>query len=195
MAVTEWVSAIAVTERWPLAVKKRVLMILTPETQTPGEMSGPQSEIISSYYLLQDSGFEVVLATPAEEVPWTWRESSERSIPSPSHRRLHEDQVAQDAFADMLTLQQICVDDFAAAICIGASIVSPTAGGPHHASKLANAMLAAGKPVVAIASADILHPVPASEGLLIVSSSKDAHLQATRALIGLIASRDQRHGA
>ena len=54
---------------------------------------------------------------------------------------------AQDAFADMLAIQQICVDDFAAAICIGTSIVPSKAGGPHDAPTLANAMLAAGKPV------------------------------------------------
>jgi hypothetical protein len=175
-------------------MKKRVLMILTPETQNRGEVSGSQGGIISSYYLLEDSGFEVVLAAPAEEVPWTWREG-EQSFPSPSQRRLHEDQVAQDAFADMLTLQQLCVDDFAAAICIGTSIVSPVAGEPHHALKVANAMLAAGKPVAAIAGADVLHPIPTGEGLLIVGSSKNAHLQATRALICLIASGDQSHVA
>jgi hypothetical protein len=46
------------------------------------------------------------------------------------------------------------------------SIVSPAAGGPHHASKLANAMLAAGKPVVAIASADISPSRPRQRGFV-----------------------------
>jgi len=144
---------------------------------------------------LKDSGFEVVLAAPTEETPWTWRDSNRQDAPSPNHHRLREDQVAQDAFADMLALQQVCIDDFAAAICIGTSIVPLTAGGPHDASTLANAMLAAGKPVALIANADVLDPIPAGKGLLIVGSSKHAHLQATRALIHLMEPRDQPHGA
>jgi putative intracellular protease/amidase len=178
-----------------MAVAKRVLMMIIPERQIPADVSGSRSEIIASYYLLQDSGFEVVLAAPTEEAPWTWRDSNGQDALSPSHHRLREDQAAQDAFADMLAIQQICVDDFAAAICIGTSIVPSKAGGPHDAPTLANAMLAAGKPVAVIASADVLHPIPAGNGLLIVGSSKDAHLQAARSLIRLMEPRDQRHGA
>src|SRR5580700_721184 len=170
-------------------------MMIVPERQIQVDVTGSRSEIVASYYLLQDSGFEVVLAAPTEETPWTWRDSNRQDAPSPNHHRLREDQVAQDAFADMLPLQQVCIDDFAAAICIGTSIVPSTAGGPHDASTLANAMLAAGKPVALIANADVLDPIPAGKGLLIVGSSKDAHLQATRALIHLMEPRDQPHGA
>ncbi|SEC49817.1 hypothetical protein SAMN05519104_1494 [Rhizobiales bacterium GAS188] len=181
-------------------MKKRVLMMIIPERRTQVDVSGSRSEIVASYYLLQDSGFEVVLAAPAEETPWTWRDSNWRDSNgqealSPSHHRLREDQAAQDAFADMLALQQVRIDDFAAAICIGTSIAPSMAGEPHDASTLANAMLAAGKPVALIANADVLDPIPAGKGLLIVGSSKDAHLQATRALIRLMEPRDQRHGA
>jgi len=161
-------------------------MMIIPQRLTQADMGGSRSEIVASYYLLQDSGFEVVLATPAEEAPWTWRDSNGQDALSSSHCRLREDQVAQDAFADMLALQQVCVDDFAAAICIGTSIVPSKAGGPPDPSTLANAMLAAGKPVAVIASADVLDPIPPGKGLLLVGSSKDAHLKATRALIHLI---------
>jgi hypothetical protein len=178
-----------------LAVKKRVLMMIIPERRTQVDVSGSRSEIVASYYLLQDSGLEVVLAAPAEETPWTWRDSNGQDALSPSHNRLREDQAAQDAFADMLALRRVRIDDFAAAICIGTSIAPSMAGEPHDASTLANAMLAAGKPVALIANADVLDPIPAGKGLLIVGSLKDAHLQATRALIRLMEPRDQRHGA
>jgi hypothetical protein len=177
-----------VTPPEPLMVHiMRILMILIPSDDPPGaEPALRPARVIEAYYLFQASGVGVVLASPAGGSPWTRRENEERGLPDPVAQRFRTDQNAHDAFADTLSLDQVFVDDFQAAFCVGevASLRQPGSG--DRAPSIVTEMLAAGKPVAVIPGTVDLTPTSAGEGLLILGRAKDSPLPAAQALLRLI---------
>ena len=150
----------------------RILMILVPGSEaTPALKIG---QVIEPYYLFRDSGAEVVVASPAGGTPISTADSQDRTT---AVRRLRSDQLARDALAETLCLDQVSVEDFHAAFCIGASERTGT-GGDHPAAALIAQLLDAGKPVVMLS--DI-----SGARLLITGNAPRA---AAQALLGVLSN-------
>ena len=95
----------------------RFLIILS--TEESGEISDGNvrlGRIAPAYYLFKDDGAEVVIATSRGGYPLL---PDSRGPREGYVRRFLDDRAARDDLAETLSVQQIVVDDFDAALCVG----------------------------------------------------------------------------
>jgi hypothetical protein len=162
----------------------RILMILVPSDDSlRTEPALRLDRVVEPYYLFQDSGVEVVLASPAGGSAWTRRKDQERALPTALAQRFRADLNAHDAFADTLSLEQVFADDFQAAFCVGEITYIWRSKGNDRAASLVAKMLATGKPVAIIPDTVDYAPAGAGEGLLILARARNSPLLAARALL------------
>jgi putative intracellular protease/amidase len=141
-----------------------------------------------AYYIFKDSGAEVVLATLTGEYP---RFSDLRHASSGNRdvQRFLDDRIARDELADTLVLEQIAIEDFDAAFCLGisGSIWNDDAKGP---TAFLASLLSQGKPIAITPGISLdLKPNGAGDGLVIVGNTHDASLMAAHALLKIVVER------
>jgi putative intracellular protease/amidase len=150
----------------------RILMILLP-----GNGDGPPlgaAQVIEPFFLLRDSGAEVVIASPDGGAPIAIKDGD---AGSPAAQRLEADLRAREDLTETLRVEDIFPEDFHAAICIGATDRGDQGtGGP--ASALIAQLLTAGAPVA------IVSPGHGTATVIAGPASN----QAARALLGALAS-------
>jgi hypothetical protein len=141
--------------------------------------------LAAAYYIFRDQGAEVVLASPeggAPAIAMSARDGPDDELV----RRFKSDRNARDDLADTLSLDQIAVEDFDAAFCIGFSgqIWDDESLGPAH---LVQSFLRFGKPVGLVPGRHVdLAPEGAGSGLLVIGDSENAPLLTAQALLSLI---------
>ncbi|MBW9089487.1 transporter [Rhizobium wenxiniae] len=148
------------------------------------------SQLAPAYYLFKDFGAEVVLTTLAGEPP-AFLDLKGKTSQDPAIHRFLQDRTARDELADTLFFEQIAVEDFDAAFCIGISgrIWDASQAGPPT---FIASFLQRGKPVVIIPGRALdLTPLGAGNGLLIIGDAGDTPLVAAHALLRIVG---ERHG-
>lgn len=150
-------------------------MVLVPNGE-PGQAdinSALTLETIArSMYVLLDFGAEVVMASVQGGFVPVNRTDLESTTASASLLRFKGDREAREALGDTVALDDVYVDDFEAALCIG-----PAAGDRDGAvqaaiTRLVDAFTAAGKPVSMIQPA-----YPSGQGRLAMSGVRLRHCE------------------
>jgi hypothetical protein len=160
----------------------RILLILISEPQ--GRKSRPPSvdQIIEAYYLLQDAGAEVVIASQGDRS--SSRRERNRSTESASLvRRFQKDRSARDAISDTLKVEQIYPEDFDGAICMGAVDAGIHSADAEIVFSLLKSLLAAGKPVAIVSSEIKFARHRSLEGVLISGDKVRAPYVAAKTIL------------
>lgn len=161
----------------------RILMLLTsgPE-ERPSETVG-LDQVVESYYLLQDAGAEVVVASKLGGAPHV--RGARRRSAAAAGRRFQDDQRARDVISDTLTFDQIYAEDFDGGVCLGALEEQAGSEDAPAAFNLVKALLTGGKPVVVVPRELLAQPTPL-EGLLIVGDQVRSPAFAAKALLAAL---------
>lgn len=150
------------------------------------------ARIAPPYYAFKDLPAEVALATPLGGFPVMLEDLRNISVSKDdAARRFLDDRAARDDLADTFSLDQIELDDFDAAFCIGfsGSMWGDDNGGITHVIK---SLLMARKPVALVPGRNLdLVPDGAGAGLLILGESDESTLLAAHALITVAAEQRQ----
>ena len=167
----------------------RVLMILLPNASAPGtEPVLRFTRVIEPYYFFRDNGIEVVVASPSGGAPWKRREDPDVWSSNPIACRFRKDQDAHDVFADTLSLDQVCPDDFRAAFCVGEFSAISRRQLSEPSKLIVAAVLASSKPVAIIHDAADISLEGSGAGLLILGRGQSTPTMAARALLALLRS-------
>jgi putative intracellular protease/amidase len=158
----------------------RILFLMFPgDTETNMLRVGL---LAPAYYLFKDLPADVVLASPSGGSPMA--STSQQETEGEDVQRFLDDRTAREELSDTLMVDQVVIDDFDAAYClglVGAIWKQPGSG------RVVSQFLEAGKPVAIIAGAGVeISPRGADNGLLIIGESKASPLLAARALIELL---------
>ncbi|APG89188.1 transporter (plasmid) [Sinorhizobium americanum CCGM7] len=144
------------------------------------------ARIATPYYAFKNFGSEVVMATLLGGPPLVVDGMRDAEMVEESVRRFKGDRDAREELADTLALDQIVVDDFAAAFCIGLSGRIWTDANDGVAA-LVRTFLGTGRPVALVPGKHLLvAPEGAGNGLLILGDNDDSPLCAARALINVV---------
>jgi putative intracellular protease/amidase len=167
----------------------RVLMILVPSASAPEKEPVLRfTRVIEPYYLFRDNGIEIVVASPSGGAPWRRREDPDVWSSDPIACRFRGDQDAHDVFADTLSLDQVCADDFRAVFCVGELSAIWRRQLSEPSRLIVAAVLASGKPVAIIHETVDISLEAASAGLLILGRGQCTPAMAARALLALLPS-------
>jgi hypothetical protein len=166
----------------------RILMILIPEADTAvarGDAVVRLERAVGPYYVFRDADVEVVLVSPDGGAP-SMEFAAESGMSTEVIERLRRDRTAIDEFSDTISLDQVYIDDFDAAFCVGhpGAIWRPKSDNP--AAGLIARLLDAGKPVAVLPSGIDLDPKGASDGLLIVGDGSNSSIMVAHALLGAL---------
>lgn len=162
-------------------IPRFVILIVEDEGERP-DVGLPW--IAPAYYAFRDMGVEVAIATPLGGPPIlaTLRAMADESF---AVERFKADRNARDELADTLSLDQIIMEDFDAAFCIGFS--GRIWGEDGAVSAFVRAFLSAGKPVALVPGKyALVPPEGAGAGLLILGDSEASPFHAARALVHLV---------
>jgi hypothetical protein len=167
----------------------RVLMILVPSASASGKEPVLRfTRVIEPYYFFRDNGIEVVVASPSGGAPWKRREDPDVWSSNPVACRFRKDQDAHDVFADTLSLDQVCPDDFHAAFCVGELSAIWRQQLSEPSTLIVAAVLASSKPVAIIHETANISLDGTSTGLLILGRGQTTPAMAARALLALLQS-------
>jgi putative intracellular protease/amidase len=170
----------------------RFLMLIVDGEDGAGNPGVDLTKIAAPYYAFRDFS-EVVFATTSGGPPMLSDRVRPGDLSDEAVRRFKGDRSARDELADTLGFDQIVVEDFAAAFCIGLSGKIWT-DDDNGVTALVRAFLGAGKPVALVPGKHlVLAPEGAGNGLLILGDSDESPLCAARVLINVVA--DMRWGA
>ena len=135
-----------------------------------------------AYYLFKDLPADVVLASPLGGSPMA--SAGEHETRGDDVRRFLGDRMAREELADTLMVDQLVIDDFDAAYCLGlVGAIWKQAG----TERVVSQFLDAGKPVAIIPGAVVdISPHGAANGVLIIGDNDASPLLAARALIELL---------
>jgi 2-keto-3-deoxy-L-rhamnonate aldolase RhmA len=163
-------------------------MILIPEMDTTvgkRDAAVRLERAIGPYYVFRDAGVEVVLVSPDGGSP-SMEFTAESDGSTEVMERLKRDRAALDEFSDTIGLDQVYIDDFDAAFCVGhpGAIWRPKSN--NSAAGLIARLLDAGKPVAVLPSGIDLDPKGASDGLLIVGDGSKSSIMVAQALLGAL---------
>jgi putative intracellular protease/amidase len=169
-------------------------LILIVEGEGAGNPEVDLARIATPYYAFKDFGSEVVMATPLGGPPLLAEGMRSTDMTDGAVRRFKGDRDAREDLADTLSVDQIVVEDFAGAFCVGLSgkIWSDE---DHGVAALVRTLLEVGKPVALVPGKHLLvAPQGAGNGLLILGDNDDSPLCAARALINVVADM-RRYGS
>jgi hypothetical protein len=166
----------------------RVLMMLIADDDglaVEMDRTLPLERFVGPFYAIQDSGAEVVLASPKGGFPWIGlaRDAQTTSL---LVQRFRVDRAAREELTDTLRLEQINAKDFDAAFCVGRQ------GGawrdPSSAGALITAFLELGKPVALFPGNLDLTSLVSGNALLIMGDRTETPLLAAHALLSALAN-------
>jgi putative intracellular protease/amidase len=169
------------------AAAVRFLILIVEDEEGAVNPEVDLARIAIPYYAFKNFGSEVVMATLTGGPPLIAEGMRSADMSDEAVRRFKGDRDARDELADTLALDQIVIEDFAAAFCIGLSgrIWTDANGG---VAALVRAFLGVGKPVAMVPGKHLLvAPEGAGNGLLILGDNDDSPLCAARALINVAA--------
>lgn len=170
----------------------RILIILTADANSEAGSVPEFDGLIEAYYLFCDAGVDVVVAASgggsADEATGTDCSRDETAAPQ-AVRRFKTDRLARDVMNDLLDLAAVCAGDFDAALCFEPQGFDRCAGVEDQAGVLVAQLLAAAKPVAAIAPVHTCAALDAGNGLLIIGNGTAAPRLAANALLGAIGVR------
>jgi hypothetical protein len=121
-------------------------MILTPDAEPSRKDAAPTislERVAVPYYVFRDAGMEVVLASSDGGDPFLERLSAANA--TPEILRFKQDKVALEEFRETLQFDQIFVEDFDVAFCVGGLDAVWNARDVGAAGFLVAQMLDAGK--------------------------------------------------
>jgi len=170
----------------PDAPVRFLLILASDESDVAPNRDMRVARIAPPYYLFKDLSVEVVLATPLGGFPAMCEDLPPSSAADDATRRFMADRGARDDLADTLSLQQIVVEDFDAAFCIGFA-GSIWDGDNLGVASVIKAFLTSRKPLALVPGSDLdVAPDGAGAGLLIVGDSEESSLLAAHALIKVV---------
>lgn len=154
----------------------KLLMVLTSHDQLgdTGKKTGFWlEEFAAPYYVFQDAGIEIVLASPQGGLPPLDPKSDDPNFQTAATQRFKQDLAAQTALANTRRLSEVADTDFDA-------VFYPGGHGPlwdlpedRHSIALIEMLYAAGKPVVAVCHAPaVFRQTKAPDGLPLVQGKK-----------------------
>lgn len=150
----------------------KILMILTSHDQLgdTGRKTGFWlEEFAAPYYAFKDAGAQVILASPRGGQPPLDPKSDDPSAQTDATRRFKGDQSAKAALAGTQKLQEVAAGEFDAVFYPGGHGPLWDLAEDADSIALIEAMLAAGKPVVAVCHAPgVLRHVKSSDGHFVV---------------------------
>jgi len=164
----------------------RFLIVIVEGEDGAGNPEVGLARIAIPYYAFKNYGAEVVMATLFGGPPLAVDGLRTAHPSDEAVLRFKGDRDAREELADTLALDQIVVEDFAAAFCVGLSgrIWSDDDQG---VAALVRAFLDIGKPVALVPGRHLLvTPEGAGNGLLILGDNDDSPLCAARALINVV---------
>ncbi|AJC79776.1 glutamine amidotransferase-like domain-containing protein [Rhizobium etli bv. phaseoli str. IE4803] len=165
----------------------RFLILIVEGDEGAGNPEVDLARIAIPYYAFRTFGSEVVMATSEGGPPMLVDGMRSADVSDEAIRRFKGDRNARDELADSLGLDQIVVEDFAAAFCIGLSGRIWT-DDDRGVAALVRGFLGVGKPVALVPGKHLLvAPGGAGNGLLILGDNDDSPLCAARALINVVA--------
>ncbi len=171
----------------------RLLIILAAAEDDDNNGELHLARLAPPYYLFKDMLADVVLASPLGGAPLMVGGPGQDPRHDEGTRRFVADRLARDDLADTLRLDQIVVDDFDAAFCIGFSGSIWEADNLGVAS-IIGTFLNEGKPVAIIPGQRLdMAPHGAGAGLLIVGDSQETPLLAAHALLEIVMERRRDH--
>jgi putative intracellular protease/amidase len=158
----------------------RILFLMFPEDAEIGMLR--LGLLAPAYYLFKDLPADVVLASPLGGSPMP--SAGGRETEGHDVQRFLNDRMAREELADTLMVDQVVIDDFDAAYCLGLiGAIWKQAGTELVVSQF----LEAGKPVATIPGAGVdISPRGAANGLLIIGDGDASPLLAARALVELL---------
>lgn len=154
----------------------KVLMVLTSHDQlgNTGRKTGFWlEELAAPYYVFEEAGYEITLASPNGGQPPLDPKSAEPDFQTDATRRFEADAAASKALANTVKLVDVSVDDFD-------TVFYPGGHGPlwdlaedRNSVALIESFLAAGKPVALVCHAPgVLRHVKSVEGRPLVEGKK-----------------------
>lgn len=161
----------------------RILMVLIPDVEQKSDTALRLERFLGPYYVFVDAGVDVVLASPQGGAPWLPGKAGVTAVV----RRFEQDMAAHEAVQDTLSLEQVHVDDFSGAFCIGVPGAIWDDEGHEPGAAMIARFLDRGRPVGVIPSQVDTRPHGSRHGLLIVGEAEHSPVQAARALLGAIA--------
>jgi hypothetical protein len=165
----------------------RILIILAAGSERPSSRSLSLDQIIEAYYVLQDSGVEVVIASShGQNPPIGGARERLTQQAAAAVRRFQSDRNARDAISDTLKIDQIYPEDFDGAICIGILEEPPGTVDADSVPALLKALLGAGKPVAIVPSEVELAPHASFAGLLITGDKIRAPSLAAKTILAAL---------
>lgn len=164
-----------------------ILIVLVSEGGEIDIISG-LSGFAQAYYLFKDEGVELTLASQLGGWPWPGLVTRYPGATG-SLARLAQDGAAREELADTLSLDQVCVDDFAGAYCVGLPGPIWRAEGEATIEAVLARFLRAGKPIAVLPSNLDLSPHGAGDGLLITGEATQSALLAAQTLLSATRAR------
>ena len=131
----------------------KVLMVLTSHDRL-GNTGRPTGfwleEFAAPYYVLQDAGADITLASPKGGQPPVDPKSDDPKAQTPAMTRFREDATAQRALANTVTLSSVSADDYDAVFYPGGHGPLWDLAEDRDSIALIERLYAAGKPVAAV---------------------------------------------
>ncbi len=150
----------------------KILMVLTSHDRLgdTGKKTGFWlEELAAPYYVFQDAGAEITLASPMGGQPPLDPKSDEPDAQSDATRRFRTDKAATQALADTRTLASVRAEDFDAVFYPGGHGPLWDLAESRDSAALIETTLAAGKPVAAVCHVPgVLRNVKAADGAPLV---------------------------
>ncbi|NEI68957.1 transporter [Rhizobium lusitanum] len=145
--------------------------------------------IAPPYYLFKDHFAEVVLATPLGGFPALSTQMRRRSHQDQLAQRFLSDRHARDDLADTLGIDQIVIDDFDAAFCIGTAD-DMQASDKGSLVPTVRSFLESGRPVALVPGWTLdLSSEKAMSGLVIMGDNAESSILAAHALLKVAQER------
>ena len=164
----------------------RILMILRAGPVARPSRPLGLNHVVEAYYILQDAGTEVVIASSPNGAPRIRAARNGSARATSSIQRFLNDRNARDAFSDTLKLEQIYSEDFDGAICINALEEPAESADAEAVLSLLKALLAAGKPVAIVPNEPEFVSLGSFKGLLIIGNGVRAPSLAAKAILGAL---------